>query len=94
MLIADPVSELFIAFRARECGDEQSIETGTIRTKIPARLDRLPWSRFHWIVIVDLGPRGFSTGWTSMSSARYRVASPSRSPSRSARAATAAVAAG
>jgi MFS family permease len=31
------------------------VETGTIETKIPARLDRLPWSRFHWIVIVGLG---------------------------------------
>ena len=33
----------------------ESVETGTIRTKIPARLDRLPWSRFHWLVIVGLG---------------------------------------
>jgi MFS family permease len=24
-------------------------------TNIPARLDRLPWSRFHWLVIVALG---------------------------------------
>lgn len=31
------------------------IQTGTIKTRIPARLDRLPWSRFHWIVIVGLG---------------------------------------
>ncbi len=31
------------------------VQTGTIRTKIPARLDRLPWSRFHWKVIVGLG---------------------------------------
>jgi MFS family permease len=31
------------------------VQTGTIRTRIPARLDRLPWSRFHWIVIVGLG---------------------------------------
>jgi hypothetical protein len=31
------------------------VETGTIRTKIPARLDRLPWSRFHWVVVVGLG---------------------------------------
>jgi MFS family permease len=31
------------------------VETGTIRTKIPARLDRLPWSRFHWIVVAGLG---------------------------------------
>jgi MFS family permease len=27
----------------------------TIKTDIPARLDRLPWSRWHWIVIVALG---------------------------------------
>jgi MFS family permease len=27
----------------------------TIRTNIPARLDRLPWSRFHWRVVIGLG---------------------------------------
>jgi MFS family permease len=27
----------------------------TIRTSIPARLDRLPWSRFHWRVVAGLG---------------------------------------
>ena len=27
----------------------------TVRTNIPARLDRLPWSRWHWIVIIALG---------------------------------------
>jgi MFS family permease len=27
----------------------------TVTTDIPARLDRLPWSRWHWIVIVALG---------------------------------------
>ena len=26
-----------------------------VRTDIPARLDRLPWSRWHWIVVVALG---------------------------------------
>jgi MFS family permease len=31
------------------------VQTGTITTRIPARLDRLPWSRFHWMVIVGLG---------------------------------------
>jgi MFS family permease len=31
------------------------VQTGTIRTRIPARLDRLPWSRFHWNVIIGLG---------------------------------------
>ena len=32
-----------------------SAQTGTVSTQIPARLDRLPWSRFHWIVIIGLG---------------------------------------
>jgi MFS family permease len=31
------------------------VQTGTIKTKIPARLDRLPWSRFHWIIVIGLG---------------------------------------
>ena len=31
------------------------VQTGTIKTQIPARLDRLPWSRFHWKVIIGLG---------------------------------------
>ncbi|HEY7934300.1 MAG TPA: MFS transporter, partial [Solirubrobacteraceae bacterium] len=30
-------------------------QTGTIRTWIPARLDRLPWSRFHWLIVAGLG---------------------------------------
>jgi MFS family permease len=29
--------------------------TRTVRTNVPARLDRLPWSRFHWRVVVGLG---------------------------------------
>jgi MFS family permease len=29
--------------------------TSTIETDIPARLDRLPWSRFHWLVVGGLG---------------------------------------
>jgi MFS family permease len=32
-----------------------SSETATIETNVPARLDRLPWSRFHWMVIIGLG---------------------------------------
>ncbi len=32
-----------------------SAQTGTVSTQIPGRLDRLPWSRFHWIVIIGLG---------------------------------------
>ncbi|MEN3265415.1 MFS transporter [Pseudonocardia sp.] len=29
--------------------------TTTIRTAIPARLDRLPWSSFHWRIVIGLG---------------------------------------
>ncbi len=31
------------------------VQTGTIETQVPARLDRLPWSRFHWLVVIGLG---------------------------------------
>src|SRR5437660_1405720 len=27
----------------------------TVETNIPARLDRLPWSRWHWLVVIGLG---------------------------------------
>jgi MFS family permease len=27
----------------------------TLRTNIPSRMDRLPWSRFHWRVVIGLG---------------------------------------
>jgi MFS family permease len=32
-----------------------NIETGRIETNIPARLDRLPWAKFHWMVVIGLG---------------------------------------
>jgi len=31
------------------------VETGKITTDIPARMDRLPWSRWHWLVVIGLG---------------------------------------
>jgi MFS family permease len=31
------------------------LKLGEVRTDIPARLDRLPWSRWHWQVIAALG---------------------------------------
>ncbi|MCA2223369.1 MFS transporter [Nonomuraea aurantiaca] len=31
------------------------VETGTITTKVPARLDRLHWSRWHWMIVIGLG---------------------------------------
>jgi len=33
----------------------ESSQAATIETRIPARLDRLPWSRFHWMVVIGLG---------------------------------------
>jgi MFS family permease len=32
-----------------------TVETGRIKTDIPARLDRLPWARWHWLVVIGLG---------------------------------------
>ncbi len=32
-----------------------STKTRLIQTSIPSRLDRLPWSRFHWLVVIGLG---------------------------------------
>ena len=31
------------------------VQTGSITTDIPARMDRLPWSRWHWLVVIGLG---------------------------------------
>src|ERR687893_429369 len=33
----------------------ESVELGTVETRVPARMDRLPWSRFHWMVVIGLG---------------------------------------
>jgi MFS family permease len=30
-------------------------ETGRITTDIPARMDRLPWARWHWVIVIGLG---------------------------------------
>ncbi len=30
-------------------------EKDTVETDVPARLDRLPWSGFHWMIVVGLG---------------------------------------
>src|SRR4051794_32767409 len=34
-------------------GSETQAET--IETRIPSRLDRLPWSKFHWMIVIGLG---------------------------------------
>src|SRR5579862_7507605 len=30
-------------------------DAGIFESNLPARLDRLPWSRFHWLVVIALG---------------------------------------
>ncbi len=35
--------------------DTRTREFHTIETNIPARLDRLPWSRWHWRILIGLG---------------------------------------
>lgn len=32
-----------------------SVGTETVESRVPARLDRLPFSRWHWLVIAALG---------------------------------------
>jgi MFS family permease len=34
---------------------DSSADGAVIETRVPARLDRLPWSRFHWLVVIGLG---------------------------------------
>jgi MFS family permease len=36
-------------------GNGNGDSDGTITTSIPARLDRLPWSRWHWMIVIGLG---------------------------------------
>lgn len=33
----------------------KSAELGRITTDVPARMDRLPWARWHWLIIIGLG---------------------------------------
>jgi MFS family permease len=39
----------------REGEMASGVQTGKITTNIPARLDRLPWARWHWLVVIGLG---------------------------------------
>jgi hypothetical protein len=35
--------------------DETNFSRPYIETRVPARLDRLPWSNWHWMIITALG---------------------------------------
>src|SRR4051812_46438426 len=43
------------SYLSRETRMSTGVETGRITTDIPARMDRLPWSRWHWLIVVGLG---------------------------------------
>src|SRR3954465_2129135 len=40
----------------------EAVTLKTIETSIPARMDRLPWSRWHWMVVMGLGTVGVLDG--------------------------------
>jgi MFS family permease len=44
-----------LSFSIHVSAEATSVETGRIETNIPARLDRLPWAKFHWMVVIGLG---------------------------------------
>src|SRR3954451_6300080 len=51
-----PAPPAFHRARARETpGRMSDVQLDTIETRVPGRLDRLPWSRFHWLVVIGLG---------------------------------------
>jgi len=33
---------------------EEPVELGRITTDIPARMDRLPWASWHWLIVLGL----------------------------------------
>jgi MFS family permease len=36
-------------------GTAAAVDQASFRTDVPARLDRLPWSRWHWRIVLALG---------------------------------------
>jgi MFS family permease len=50
-----PVSAHSSDSQAKQPSAAKKPQLRTIRTTIPARMDRLPWSRWHWLVVIGLG---------------------------------------
>jgi hypothetical protein len=59
-----------------------SVQTGTLTTQIPARMDRLPWARWHWLVVVGLGTVWILDGLevTIVGAVAGRITEPGRGP--------------
>ncbi|BBU23968.1 hypothetical protein [Mycobacterium xenopi] len=49
------------------------VQTGTITTQVPARLDRLPWSRFHRRVVIGWAALCFFLAGSGASAAYLTV---------------------
>ena len=41
--------------RGKAVGHGGSERRRDITTRVPGRMDRLPWSRWHWLVVLGLG---------------------------------------
>jgi hypothetical protein len=41
--------------RGQQLAAESLADGRIVETRIPARLDRLPWARWHWMVLAGLG---------------------------------------
>src|ERR1700745_4174821 len=52
---AQPVAPLCERREGARAGAPPAADTGVIETDIAPRLDRLPWDRFHTLVVVALG---------------------------------------
>jgi hypothetical protein len=47
---------MFLSFDHLEQSSSVTSTTAeTIQTDVPKRLDRLPWARWHWLVVFALG---------------------------------------
>src|SRR4051812_36985874 len=49
------MSSRYLRLVASRSGDHGSMTEKTVETRIPARMDRLPWSGWHWLVVLGLG---------------------------------------
>ncbi len=43
------------SIEGREMTAETASPPRSVRSLVPARMDRLPWTRFHWLIVVGLG---------------------------------------
>src|SRR6476661_4532608 len=54
---ARPRAGTFVPYPERRplMATQEMAQGRIVETRIPARLDRLPWARWHWMVLIGLG---------------------------------------